>query len=201
MVTPVAMEPMLGYHPCSTGFLTSSRDPAGGQCQVGSLTGAVASERVSEAPKGSLRMVGNHSKSAKAEGSLTVTPTGGTGTKVGLSDPVVLKWDCHRSTDKSYPGDNRLITPKSSHRRSGLAPRCRLIASWGCSRSQGLGCSPIKAVRELGSERRETVRSLSGVGVGYLRGAVLSTRGPGWTDLWCTGWRSTPRPGSHVGTG
>ena len=34
-------------------------------------------------------MVGNHSKSAKAEGSLTVTPTGGAGTKVGLSDPVV----------------------------------------------------------------------------------------------------------------
>ena len=185
MVTPVAMESMLGYHPCSIGFLTSSRDPAGGQCQVGSLTGAVASERVSEALKGSLRMVGNHSKSAKAEGSLTATPTGGAGTKVGLSDPVVLKWDCHRSTDKSYPGDNRLITPKSSHRRSGLAPRCRLIASWGCSRSQGLGCSPIKAVRELGSERRETVRSLSGVGVGYLRGAALSTRGPGWTGRWC----------------
>ena len=40
MVTPVAMEPLLGYHPCSTGFLTSSREPAGGQCQVGSLTGA-----------------------------------------------------------------------------------------------------------------------------------------------------------------
>ncbi len=62
---------------------------AGGQCQAGSLTGAVASERVSEALKGSLRMVGNHSKSAKAEGSLTATPTGGAGTKVGLSDPVV----------------------------------------------------------------------------------------------------------------
>ena len=54
------------------------------------MTGAVASERVSEAPKGSLRMDGNHSKSAKAEGSLTATPTGGAGTKVGLSDPVVL---------------------------------------------------------------------------------------------------------------
>ena len=115
-----------------------------------------------------------------------MTPTGGAGTKVGLSDPVAWKWDCHRSTDKSYPGDNRLITPKSSHRRSGLAPRCRLIASWGCSRSQGLGCSPIKAVRELGSERRETVRSLSGAGAGYLKGAGLSTRGPGWTDLWYT---------------
>ena len=110
---------------------TRGREPVWGQCQVGSLTGAVASERVSEAPKGSLRMVGNHSKSAKAEGSLTATPTGGAGTKVGLSDPVEFKWECHRSTDKSYPGDNRLITPKSSHRRSGLAPRCRLIASWG----------------------------------------------------------------------
>ena len=88
-VTPVAVESLLGYHPCSTGFLTSGREPAGGQCQVGSLTGAVASERVSEALKGSLRMDGNHSKSAKAEGSLTATPTGGAGTKVGLSDPVV----------------------------------------------------------------------------------------------------------------
>ena len=89
MVTPVAMEPMLGYHPCSTGFLTSSRDPAGGQCQVGSLTGAVASERVSEAPKGSLRPDRNRPKSAKAEGSLTARPTSRAETKVGLSDPVV----------------------------------------------------------------------------------------------------------------
>ena len=60
-----------------------------GTMSGGSLTGAVASERVSEALKGSLRMDGNHSKSAKAEGSLTATPTGGAGTKVGLSDPVV----------------------------------------------------------------------------------------------------------------
>ena len=185
-MTSVATESLLGYRPCSIGFLTCGRKPVGGQRQAGSLTGAVASERVSEALKGSLRMVGNHSKSAKAEGSLTARPTGRAGTKVGLSDPVVRKWDCHRSTDKSYPGDNRLITPKSSHRRSGLAPRCRLIASWGCSRSQGLGCSPIKAVRELGSERRETVRSLSGAGVGYLKGAGLSTRGPGWTNRWFT---------------
>ena len=79
----------MGYHPLGTGFLTCARDPGGGQCLTGSLTGAVASERVSEALKGSLRMVGNHLESAKAEVSLTVTPTGGTGTKVGLSDPVV----------------------------------------------------------------------------------------------------------------
>ena len=89
MVTPVATEPMLGYHPCSIGFLTCGRNPAGGQCLVGSLTGAVASERVSEALEGLLRMVGNHPESAKAEGGLTATPTGGADTKVGLSDPVV----------------------------------------------------------------------------------------------------------------
>ncbi len=108
-------------------------------------------------------------KSANAKASLTARLTGRAVTKVGVSDPVVCEWKCHRSTDKSYPGDNRLISPKSPHRRGGLAPRCRLIASWGCIRSQGFGCSPIKAVRELGSERRETVRSLSVVGAGYLK--------------------------------
>ena len=80
-MTSVVPESLLGYHPYHVGFLTCGREPVRGQCQAGSLTGAVASD--------SLRMVGNHSKSAKAEGSLTVTPTGGAGTKVGLSDPVV----------------------------------------------------------------------------------------------------------------
>ena len=89
MVTPVAMESMLGYHPCSIGFLTSSRDPAGGQCQVGSLTGAVASQRVTEAPKGTLRLDGNQSTSANAEACLTARQTGRAGTKVGISDPAV----------------------------------------------------------------------------------------------------------------
>ena len=79
----------MGYHPCDTGFLTFARKPGIGQCQVGSLTGAVASESVSEALKGSLRMVGNHSQSVKAQESLTATATVGAGTKVGLSDPVV----------------------------------------------------------------------------------------------------------------
>ena len=133
--------------------------------------------------------------SANAKASLTARLTGRAVTKVGVSDPAVCEWKCRRSTDKSYPGDNRLISPKSPHRRGGLAPRCRLIASWSCSRSQGLGCSPIKAVRELGSERRETVRSLSVVGEGYLKGAVPSTRGPGWTHLWCTGCRANGTAG------
>ncbi len=57
MRTPVLKEPPLGYRPCGIGFLTSGPKRVGGQCQVGSLTGAVASERVSEALKGFLRMV------------------------------------------------------------------------------------------------------------------------------------------------
>ena len=48
----------------------------------------------------------------------------------------------------------------------------------------------MKAARELGSERRETVRSISGVGVRVLRGSLLSTRGPEETYLWCTSYRA-----------
>ena len=65
MRTPVRMESSLGYHPSNTGVLTMCRNPGIGQYQVGSLTGAVASKRVTEAPKGLLRMVGNHSLECK----------------------------------------------------------------------------------------------------------------------------------------
>ena len=56
---------------------------------MGSLTGAVASQNVTEAPKGSLRMVGNHSKSVMAEGSLTARPTSQADAKAGLSDQAI----------------------------------------------------------------------------------------------------------------
>ena len=32
-------------------------------------------------------------------------------------------WNCHRSTDNRYSGDNRLIGLESSHRQPGLAPQ------------------------------------------------------------------------------
>ena len=60
-----------------------------GQCQIGSLTGAVASQTVTEAPKGPFSMVGNHASSALVQTGLTVRLTSRTGTKVGLSDPAV----------------------------------------------------------------------------------------------------------------
>ena len=53
------------------------------------MTGAVASERVTEAFKGYLSTDGNRAKSANAEGSLTARQTGRAVTKVGVSDPAV----------------------------------------------------------------------------------------------------------------
>ena len=56
---------------------------------VGSLTGVVASKRVTEAFKGSLSTLGNRAQSAKAEGSLTARATVRADTKVGLSDQTI----------------------------------------------------------------------------------------------------------------
>ena len=59
MATLVVIEPPLKYHPCLVEVLTYGSYPARGQCQAGSLTGAVASKKITEAPKGSLSTVGN----------------------------------------------------------------------------------------------------------------------------------------------
>ena len=85
----VSEESLLGYHSYSIGILTECHDLVPGPWQVGSLTGAVASQRVTEARTGTLRMVGNHSSSANAEECLTARQTGRAGTKVGVSDPAV----------------------------------------------------------------------------------------------------------------
>ena len=87
--TPVFVESLLKYHSGRSGCLTSNRDPVQEQCLVGSLTGAVASQKVTEAPKGSLNLVGNQVSSVSAQGSLTVRETSRAGTKVGTSDPAV----------------------------------------------------------------------------------------------------------------
>jgi hypothetical protein len=48
------------YHSSLVLALTPTREPGGGQGQAGSLTGAVASQKVTEALKGSLRVNGHH---------------------------------------------------------------------------------------------------------------------------------------------
>src|ERR687889_1660775 len=98
------MESPLKYHSGRIGCLTSVRDPDQGQCQAGSLTGAVASQNVKEAPKGSLSLVGNQGSSASAQGSLTVRPTGRAGTKVGTSDPAVACGSAVPQRIKGTPG-------------------------------------------------------------------------------------------------
>ena len=60
MGTPVLMEPSLKYHPGNLEVLTQVRNPDRGQCMVGSLTGAVSSQRVTEEYEGALSVVGNH---------------------------------------------------------------------------------------------------------------------------------------------
>ena len=59
------MERPLGYHSSVIEILTTGRKPAVGQCQAGSLTGAVASKRVTEAPKGFLSADRNRAKECK----------------------------------------------------------------------------------------------------------------------------------------
>ena len=65
-VTPVIVEPTLKYHPGMFGVLTQVRDPARGHCVVGSLSGAVSSQSVTEEHKGRLILVGNQELSAMA---------------------------------------------------------------------------------------------------------------------------------------
>src|ERR671938_1589364 len=98
------MESPLKYHSGRIGCLTSVRDPDLEQRQVGSLTGAVASQNVTEAPKGSLKLVGNQVASARAQGSLTVRQTCRAGAKAGPSDPAVACGSAVAQRIKGTPG-------------------------------------------------------------------------------------------------
>ena len=71
---------------------------------MGSLTGVVASKRVTEASKGALNTVGNRVQSAMAQGRLTGRHTGRSGTKVEHSDPVVPHGRAIAQRIKGTPG-------------------------------------------------------------------------------------------------
>ncbi len=68
------------------------------------MTGAVASQMVTEVLKGSLSAVGNRALSVRAEGSLTATRTWGAGTKVGPSDPAAQRGMAVAQRIKGTPG-------------------------------------------------------------------------------------------------
>ncbi len=64
--TPVLMEPSLKYHPGVFEVLTWVRHPDRGPCMVGSLTGAVSSQSVTEELEGLLGTVGHRTDSVMA---------------------------------------------------------------------------------------------------------------------------------------
>ena len=99
-MSPGMLDPLLKYQPSFVRGLTSNE----GQCVVGSLTGVVASKRVTEASKGALNTVGNRVQSAMAQGRLTVRHTGRTGRKLEHSDPVVPHGRAIAQRIKGTPG-------------------------------------------------------------------------------------------------
>ena len=103
-ITLVVVESLLKYHSDRIEHLTLAHDLGWGQCLVGSLTGAVASQNVTEAPKGSLSLVGNQVLSVSAQGSLTVRVTARAGTKVGTSDLTVARGSAVTQRIKGTPG-------------------------------------------------------------------------------------------------
>ena len=65
-MTLVVVEPSLKYQPGMFGVLTLVPYRDYGQCLVGSLTGAVSSQSVTEEHEGTLILVGNQEISAMA---------------------------------------------------------------------------------------------------------------------------------------
>ena len=110
--TLVRVEPTLKYHPGYTLVLTLIPMNLGsGQFQLGSLTGAVSSQRVTEEYKGTLSLVGNQASSVKVEGCLTARPISRADTKVGLSDPVIPYGRVIAHQIKGTPGITGLSLP------------------------------------------------------------------------------------------
>ena len=64
-MAPAIVEPTLKYQPGNVGVLTQVPYRDRGQCVVGSLTGAVSSQRVTEEHEGTLSAVGHRAFECK----------------------------------------------------------------------------------------------------------------------------------------
>src|SRR5487761_933103 len=103
---------------------------------VGSLTGAVSSQIVTEEYEGILGTVGHRTDSAMAKGCLTARLTSRAGAKAGHSDPAVLYGRAIAQRIKGTPGITGLSRPRvhidgvvwhldvgSSHPGAGAGPK------------------------------------------------------------------------------
>src|SRR5690606_2496649 len=152
---------------------------------VGSLTGAVSSQRVTEEHKGTLSAVGHRALSVKAQGCLTARQTSRAGAKAGLSDPVVPHGRAIAQRIKGTPGITGLSPPRvhidgevwhldvgSSHPGAGAGPkgsavrRLKWHASWVQNVVRQFGpypawaqdsCEEFSLVREDREERTSGV--------------------------------------------
>ena len=98
------MEPTLKYQPDVIAVLTWIPYRDRGPCMVGSLTGAVSSQRVTEELEGTLSAVGYRAECAMAQACLTASLTRRAGAKAGHSDPVVLYGRAIAQRIKGTPG-------------------------------------------------------------------------------------------------
>ena len=116
---------------------------------MGSLTGAVSSQRVTEEYKGRLSTVGNRAASARAQAGLTARQKCRADAKAGPSDPVVPNGRAIAQRIKGTPGITGLSPPRvhidgevwhldvgSSHPGAGAGPKglavrqLKRYASW-----------------------------------------------------------------------
>ena len=98
------VEPTLKYQPGVIAVLTWAPIRGRGPCMVGSLTGAVSSQRVTEELEGTLSAVGYRAECAMAQACLTASLTRRAGAKAGHSDPVVLNGRAIAQRIKGTPG-------------------------------------------------------------------------------------------------
>jgi len=142
------MEPTLKYHPDVIAVLTLAPIAGlgtvhGRQFGLGGLLPRVTEELEGTLVRSDIVLIVQWHKLLDCE----------TTSRAGAKQDIVSggsEWKGHRSTDKRYAGIQADSSQEFISTGEFLAPRCRLITSWGCSRSQGYGCSPFKVVRELG---------------------------------------------------
>ena len=134
------------------------------------MTGAVASQTVTEAREGSLSAVGNRAASVKAEGSLTARATARAAAKAGLSDPVIPRGRVIAQRIKGTLGITGLSPPRvhidgavwhldvgSSHPGAGEGPkgpavrRLKWYVSWVQNVVRQFGLYPSRAQEHCGA--------------------------------------------------
>src|SRR5699024_8345448 len=124
--------------------------------------------------------------SVKAEGSLTARPTSRAGTKVGLRDPVVPHGRAIAQRIKATPGITGLSPPRVHidgevwHLDVGSSHPGAVVDL------KGWASRPLRRYESWIQNDVSKFGPYPSWTIGSLKGAVPSTRGPGWNHHWST---------------